>query len=63
RNIISTKKGYMVYIYLSNEFNEFVSEETTRKLEEIMDLIEKGSIDYQDVLHKLYSEIVSIRIR
>ncbi len=62
-NIISTKKGYMVYIYLSNEFNEFVSEETTRKLEEIMDLIEEGSINYQDVLHKLYSEIVSIRMR
>jgi len=63
RNIISTKKGYMVYMYLSHEFNEFVSEETTRKLEEIMDLIERGGVDYQDVLHKLHSEIMSIRTR
>jgi reverse gyrase len=63
RNIISTKKGYMVYMYLSHEFSEFVSEETTRRLEEIMDLIEKGNIDYQNVLHKLHSEIMSIRAR
>jgi reverse gyrase len=63
RNIISTKKGYMVYMYLSHEFSEFVSEETTRRLEEIMDLIEKGNIDYQNVLHKLHSEIINIRAR
>jgi len=28
-----------------------------------MDLIEKGNIDYQNVLHKLHSEIMNIRAR
>ena len=56
-----TNMGMKVYEYLSRRFKDFVSEETTRQLEEYMDLIEAGKMDYQEILRELYDEIQRIR--
>ena len=59
--LIATKKGITVYNYLTEKFGKYVSEELTRKLEEDMDLVERGEIDYQEILQKLYEEVMEIR--
>ncbi|MEM1739500.1 MAG: DNA topoisomerase, partial [Candidatus Methanomethylicaceae archaeon] len=59
--LISTPLGFKVYNYLYQKFASYISEETTRKLEEMMDAIAEGKIDYQIVLKDLYNEILKIR--
>lgn len=59
--LISTKLGYKVYKYLSSKFGGYTSEEATRKLELIMDMVERGEANYKDVLKELYQEILEIR--
>ncbi|MEM0216687.1 MAG: reverse gyrase [Candidatus Bathyarchaeia archaeon] len=59
--LVSTKLGLRVYEYLSSNFTDYVSEETTRRLESIIDAIEQGRVDYQEVLRNLYNEILRIR--
>ncbi len=49
-----TKLGRKVYHYLREHFPEQVDEELTRKVEEAMDLIEEGKLDYQEVLREAY---------
>jgi len=63
REIVPTKKGYQVYFYLHKRFYEFISEETTRRLKKVMDLIEEGKVNYQETLNSIYREILSIRRR
>jgi reverse gyrase len=59
--LISTKLGFKVYKYLSLRFGKYTSEEATRKLESIMDMIEQGKVDYKEILKELYHEILEIR--
>jgi len=59
--LIATKKGTTIYKFLIEKFGKYVSEELTRKLESDMDLVEKGLADYQELLRKLYNEVVEIR--
>ena len=59
--LINTILGFKVYKYLSLKFGNYVSEETTKKLEKIIDLIEQGKVDYKEVLKKLYQEIMEIK--
>ncbi|MGC8936356.1 MAG: reverse gyrase [Candidatus Methanomethylicaceae archaeon] len=59
--LISTKLGYKVYKYLSSKFGGHTSEEATRKLESIMDMVERGEANYKDVLKELYQEILEMR--
>jgi len=59
--LISTKLGFKIYQYLYDRFREYVSEETTRRLEEQMDLVEQGKADYQQILRDLYLEIQRIK--
>lgn len=59
--LVSTTLGYRVYNYLSLRFGDYTSEEATRKLESIMDKIERGEADYQGTLKDLYQEILKIR--
>lgn len=59
--LISTKLGYRVYTYLSSKFGRYTSEETTQRLESLMDMIEQGKADYREVLKELYKEILEIR--
>ncbi|NHV96536.1 MAG: hypothetical protein HA494_01920, partial [Thaumarchaeota archaeon] len=53
--------GYRVYNYLSQHFRQYISEETTRRLETLMDLVEQGKADYNEILKGLHQEILEIR--
>ncbi len=59
--VIPTKIGKNVYEYLSKNYGKFVSEERTRLLEQKMDEVEKGELDYYLALKELYEEIKEIR--
>jgi len=53
RFLYPTKLGIEVYKYLSKNFPEYTSEEFTRKLEELMDRVENGEVDYQEIIRKI----------
>ncbi len=57
KKLVPTEKGIKVYHYLVSKYRDLVSEERTRELERIMDLIEEGKEDYMGVLNDLYREI------
>ncbi len=59
--LIATRKGMMIYQYLTERFGNYVSEELTRKLEAAMDQVENGEADYQRILGELYQEVVTIK--
>jgi len=59
--LIPTRIGIKVYEYLSTRFEKFISEETTRRLEEAMRLIEAGKLDYQAVIKELRKDIEVIK--
>ncbi|MDW8022196.1 MAG: hypothetical protein RMJ15_00405 [Nitrososphaerota archaeon] len=59
--LINTPLGFKVYKYLSSKFEEYTSEEATRKLELIIDMIEQGKANYKEILKELYHEILEIR--
>ncbi len=68
--IVSKKRGYLVpttmginvYNYLVSNFADIVSVETTRKLEEELDKIEKGEISPIEVLDGLWNELEKMRL-
>ncbi|GBF36866.1 reverse gyrase [Methanofervidicoccus abyssi] len=53
--LIPTKLGIEVYNYLITHYPQLISEEKTRELEEVMDKIERGEVNYLEVLHSLKS--------
>ncbi len=53
RHLYPTKLGIQVYTYLTENFPDYTSEEFTRKLEELMDKVEKGEADYQEIIKSL----------
>ncbi len=55
--LFATERGKAVYSFLTCYFEDLVSEETTRELQEVMDSIERGEKDYQRVLDSILSEI------
>ena len=55
--LFSTERGRAVYTFLSHYFHDLVSEETTRELQTIMDRVERGELEYQEVLDKILMEI------
>jgi reverse gyrase len=59
--LVSTPLGFRVYMYLHQNFGNYTSEETTRKLESLMDSVERGEADYNEILKELYQEIQGIR--
>ncbi len=61
KRVVPTKLGYRIYNYLSKKFHEYVSEETTKKLEEVIDAIETGKLNYQEVLSNLYEEVSTLK--
>ncbi len=58
--LIPTKLGKEVYEFLSGQerIMPFVSEEFTRRLEDMMDRIEEGEEDYENILKTLYEDII-----
>ncbi len=59
KKLVPTEQGIKVYHYLVSKYKELVSEEKTRELEELMDMVEENRVDYQNVLVRLYNEIKS----
>lgn len=59
--LIPTRDGIEVYEYLVLNYERFISEDRTRILEEKMDAVERGEINYLDALKELYEEIKMIR--
>lgn len=55
--VIPTKLGIDVFEYLYSHYSKFVSEERTRYLENRMDAVENGELDYHKALQELYEEI------
>ncbi|MEM4463630.1 MAG: reverse gyrase [Fervidicoccaceae archaeon] len=55
--LIPTELGINIFNYLIEKFKEMVSEERTRALENKMDKISEGRINYLDVIAELYEEI------
>ncbi|MBO8181302.1 MAG: reverse gyrase [Archaeoglobus sp.] len=58
--IRGTKRGFSVFSFLSKNYSNLVSEKRTMMLEEKMDKIAKGELDYMEALNELYEEIKSI---
>ncbi len=60
--LIPTKLGKEVYSYLQSreEVHEFLKEEFTRRLEELMDKVEEGAEDYANILNNLYRGIIDL---
>jgi reverse gyrase len=59
--LVNTRLGFKVYKYLHENFEGYVSEETTRKLETQMDHVEEGKADYQEILREIHNEILNLR--
>ncbi|MEO0268977.1 MAG: reverse gyrase [candidate division WOR-3 bacterium] len=57
-----TELGKKVYKYLSQreKIKDFLSEEFTGELEKIMDEVEEGKENYQNILKELYQKIINI---
>lgn len=58
--LVPTHLGKEVYEILMRDFPHYVSEEFTRKLEELMDRIEEGQSDWQEVCFRLEKLVASI---
>jgi reverse gyrase len=59
--LTSTLLGFKVCKYLCSRFAKYISEETTKRLESLMDMIEEGKVNYEKVIEGLYKEILEIR--
>ena len=57
-----TNLGRAVLKFLYDRFEQYVSEETTRRLEEAMKAVEEGRADYMEILRDLYREIRAISL-
>ena len=57
--MIPTKTGIEVYGYLSAHFQDLVSEETSRRLEELLDHVESGSLEAWEALERVRGLIES----
>jgi len=58
--LIATFLGIKVYQFSQQNFNKYLNEETTKRLEEEMDNIETGKKNFEDVLREVYSEVKEI---
>ena len=61
--LVNTLLGFKVCKYLCSRFSKYISEETTKRLESLMDMIEEGKADYEEVIEELYKEVLEIRKR
>lgn len=58
--IIPTSLGRKTYEYLYRGYAKYVSEGTTRRLEEAMKAVEEGRVSYVDILKELEADIRSL---
>jgi len=59
--VFSIKRGEEVFDYLSLRYKNFIDEKRTKEIQEKMDKIEKGEIDFQECLRNLYEEVRKIQ--
>ena len=59
--LIPTSIGIRVYDFLAKHYGEYVSEETTRHVYELMDRIESGRENADKLLRRLYEEITDMK--
>jgi len=52
--LLPTKLGIEIYKHLREQYPQYTDEEFTKRIEEEMDLIERGEREYQTVLRELY---------
>ena len=55
--LLITERGRFVYEFLKKAFEQKVDVKVTRQLEEAMNLVEEGKVDYQEVLRKIHEDI------
>jgi len=60
KKLVPTKRGIEVLNYLIENYLELVSESRTRLVESLMDQVERGEADYQQILKEFYEEILPI---
>ncbi|MEB3765607.1 MAG: reverse gyrase [Desulfurococcales archaeon] len=58
--VVPTKTGITVFKYLNENFPVFVSEETSRELEEILDKIESGEMNPVEAINDLAIKLASV---
>jgi reverse gyrase len=58
--LISTNLGKEVFKFSQQNFRKYLNEETTRRLEEEMDNVERGKENFEDTLRKIYAEVKEI---
>jgi len=56
-----TALGRKVYRFLKENYTKFVTDKTTRKLEEMMDKVEKAEVDYTEALRSIYKDAINIK--
>ncbi len=61
--IFPTELGKRVYRFLTSKekIKEFLSEDFTRELESLMDKVEEGKVDFQEVLLDIYEKLEDIK--
>ncbi len=58
--LVPTELGVKVFNYLKENYGDMVSVERTRRVESLMDSVERGEADYLSVLRMLYEEVGKI---
>jgi len=58
--LAATKMGKEAFNFLKENNHGYISLDTTRKLENNIDLIEKGEASYIEILKELYEEMLKI---
>ncbi len=59
--ILSTSLGQKVFEYLKEKFDPYISEDATKNLQQLMDQIEQGEVNYQPAIERLYKELLLIK--
>lgn len=57
KRLRATPLGKKVYNFLKQKYKDYIVEETTRELEHLMEIVENGERDHQEVLRTLYQEL------
>ena len=58
--LIATALGFKVFDFSQKNFDKYLNENMTRKLEEDMDAIEKGEKSFEGILKQIYLEVKEI---
>ena len=60
RKLMPTKLGMEVYRFLNEKYEPLISVKRTRVVEEMMDKVERGELDYLRALREFYEEVKAV---